>query len=72
MTMSPRAQQGPQWALWMRLWECGRYRRGCGRGVLVVVPREERLFGRRVVEGQDRGQLRVDLCIEKGMGEAGR
>ena len=56
----------------MRLWECGRYRRGCGRGVLVVVPREERLFERWVVEGQDRGQLRVDLCIEKGMGEVGR
>ena len=55
------------------MWERGRYHRGCGRGIHVVVPREERLFGRRVVEGQDQGQLRVDLSIEeKGMGEVGR
>ena len=39
----------------MRLWECGRYCKVCSRRVLVVVPREERLIGRRAIGGAGTG-----------------
>ena len=42
-----------------------------GRRESRRILRKERLVVRRLVEGQYRGQLRVD-CIEKGSGEIGR
>jgi hypothetical protein len=45
--------------------------RSARRGVLVVVLREEGLFGRRVVEGWERGRLRVLEVKVSGGGQGG-
>ena len=55
----------------MRLWECGRYCKVCSRRVLVAVLREERLIGRRVVGGWERGRLHsVRRKVRSGHEEA--